>query len=92
MCVLCDGEAPLGPNLLSAGIAHRAKPESTIEPSTPLTLKERVEALECIVIRESLQRNGRNISRVAEELGLSRVGLRSKIARYDICRDLDDEP
>jgi two-component system response regulator HupR/HoxA len=43
------------------------------------------------VIKESLQRNGRNISRVAEELGLSRVGLRSKIARYDICRDADDE-
>jgi two-component system response regulator HupR/HoxA len=92
MCVLCDGEAPLGSNLLSAAIAMRAGPESTIEPSTPLTLKERVEALECIVIRESLQRNGRNISRVAEELGLSRVGLRSKIARYDICRDVDDEP
>ena len=92
MCVLCDGEAPLGPNLLSAAIAARARPGQTIEPSTPLTLKERVESLECAVIKESLQRNGRNISRVAEELGLSRVGLRSKIARYDICRDVDDEP
>ena len=92
MCVLCDGEAPLDPSLLSAAIAARARPGQSIEPSTPLTLKERVESLECVVIKESLQRNGRNISRVAEELGLSRVGLRSKIARYDICRDVDDEP
>jgi len=91
MCVLCDGEAPLGPNLLSAAIANPPKAEQPNEPSTPQTLKERVESLECAVIKESLQRNGRNISRVAEELGLSRVGLRSKIARYDICRDVDDE-
>lgn len=47
--------------------------------------------LECAVIEESLERNGRNISHVADELGLSRVGLRSKIARYDISRVVDDE-
>jgi two-component system response regulator HupR/HoxA len=92
MCVLCDGEAPLGPNLLSAGVVNRADPQQATPSSAPLTLKERVEALECAVITESLQRNGRNISRAAEELGLSRVGLRSKIARYDISRAEDDEP
>ena len=91
MCVLCDGDAPLGPNLLSPAIAKPGHVASAIEQSLPLTLKERVEVLECAVIKESLQRNGRNISRVAEELGLSRVGLRSKIARYDICRVVDDE-
>ena len=91
MCVLCDGDAPLGPNLLSPAIARPGHAARTIEQSAPMTLKERVEVLECAVIKESLQRNGRNISRVAEELGLSRVGLRSKIARYDICRVVDDE-
>ena len=91
MCVLCDGDAPLGPDLLSTAIAHRDASPERAGQSTPFTLKERVELLECAVIKESLQRNGRNISRVAEELGLSRVGLRSKIARYDICRVVDDE-
>ena len=91
MCVLCDGDAPLGPDLLSPAIAKPRQAAPAIEESIPLTLKERVEVLECAVIKESLQRNGRNISRVAEELGLSRVGLRSKIARYDICRVVDDE-
>ncbi|ARN81852.1 sigma-54-dependent transcriptional regulator [Methylocystis bryophila] len=92
MCVLCDGEAPLGSNLLSATIAKGAGSKPTVESAAPLTLKDRVEALESAVIKESLQRNGHNISRVAEELGLSRVGLRSKITRYDICRLVDDEP
>jgi two-component system response regulator HupR/HoxA len=92
MCVLCDGDAPLGPNLLSAAVANHGVDSLTTGASAPLTLKERVEALECAVINESLQRNRGNISRVAEELGLSRVGLRSKITRYHICREIDDEP
>jgi len=91
MCVLCDGDAPLGPDLLSTPIANRTSAQPPAGAAAPLTLKERVETLEREAIMDSLQRNGRNISRVAEELGLSRVGLRSKIARYDICRSVDDE-
>ncbi len=91
MCVLCDGDVNLGPGLLSPAILNNGAAARSIDESAPLTLKERVELLECAVIKEALQRNGRNISRVAEELGLSRVGLRSKIARYDICRVVDDE-
>jgi two-component system, NtrC family, response regulator HupR/HoxA len=91
MCVLSDGDANLGPDLLSPAILNNGGGSSAMDASMPLTLKERVEVLECAVIKESLQRNGRNISRVAEELGLSRVGLRSKIARYDISRVVDDE-
>ncbi len=51
-----------------------------------LTLKDRVEMLEERVIREVLERHRWNISRTAEELGLSRVGLRAKLQRYGLER------
>jgi two-component system response regulator HupR/HoxA len=91
MVVLSDGDANLPPDLLSPAIVDHGIPTATSEPQGRFTLKERVEMLECAVIKESLERNGRNISHVADELGLSRVGLRSKIARYDISRVVDDE-
>nr|HML30487.1 helix-turn-helix domain-containing protein [Hyphomicrobium sp.] len=47
-------------------------------------LRERVERLEAKIIRETLIRYKGNKSRTAEELGLSRVGLRAKLLRYDI--------
>ncbi|WP_018266936.1 sigma-54-dependent transcriptional regulator [Methylosinus sp. LW4] len=90
MVALSDGDANLPPGLLSPCIVdHRAT--TTCDDQQRFTLKERVEMLECALIKESLERNGRNISHVADELGLSRVGLRSKIARYDISRVVDDE-
>ena len=48
------------------------------------TLKERVEAMEAEVLRETLIRHRRNRTQAAEELGLSRVGLRAKIERYGV--------
>ncbi|WP_428547366.1 sigma-54-dependent transcriptional regulator [Profundibacter sp.] len=51
------------------------------------TLKERVEAIEARILRESLIRHRWNKSRAARELGLSRVGLRSKLKRYGIERE-----
>ncbi|ABD89292.1 two component, sigma54 specific, transcriptional regulator, Fis family [Rhodopseudomonas palustris BisB18] len=54
------------------------------------TLKHRVEALERAMIADALQRHGGNISRVAAELGLSRVGLRNKLGRYDIRKGVVD--
>lgn len=47
-------------------------------------LKDRLEALEARVIKETLIRHRWNKSRAANELGLSRVGLRSKLARYGL--------
>jgi two-component system response regulator HupR/HoxA len=92
MVVLSDADANLPPDLLSPAIAGHGRPQATTaDQPARFTLKERVEMLECAVIKESLERNGRNISHVADELGLSRVGLRSKIARYDISRVVDDE-
>ena len=48
------------------------------------TLKDRVEALEARILRETLIRNRWNKSRAAKELGLSRVGLRNKLERYGL--------
>lgn len=50
----------------------------------PGTLKERVEALEIHIVRAALDRHHGNKSRAADELGLSRVGLRNKLERYGI--------
>ncbi len=50
------------------------------------TLKEKVEALEERLVRDTLDRCGWNHSRAARELGLSRVGLANKIKRYAIRR------
>ncbi|MQP67834.1 response regulator [Niveispirillum sp. SYP-B3756] len=47
-------------------------------------LKDRVERMEARILRETLARHRWNKSRAAEELGLSRVGLRSKLDRYGI--------
>jgi len=48
------------------------------------TLKETVENLERQIVSQALVRNKWNYTKVAKELGLSRVGLANKIKRYDI--------
>jgi two-component system response regulator HupR/HoxA len=48
------------------------------------TLKDRIEQLESRVLKETLVRLNWNKTRAAEELGLSRVGLRSKLERYGL--------
>ena len=50
------------------------------------SLKDRVEAMEARILRETLIRHRWNKSRAAKELGLSRVGLRSKLERYELDR------
>ena len=50
------------------------------------TLKEKVEALEAKLVRDTLDRCAWNHSRAARELGLSRVGLANKVKRYGIER------
>jgi len=47
-------------------------------------LKERMEQLEIQVLKEAMLRHRGNKSRAANELGLSRVGLRSKLNRYGL--------
>lgn len=48
------------------------------------TLKEKVEQLEARVVSHTLIRHRWNQSKVAKELGLSRVGLANKIRRYNL--------
>jgi len=48
------------------------------------SLKDRVESLEARILKECLIRNRWNKSQAAKELGLSRVGLRSKLERYGL--------
>ena len=49
-----------------------------------LASMDRIEAMEARILRETLTRLKWNKSRAADELGLSRVGLRSKLDRYGV--------
>ena len=55
------------------------------------SLRDLVEELEVRVVREVLDRERGNITRAAEALGLSRLGLRKKMRRYGLTRDAGAE-
>jgi two-component system response regulator HupR/HoxA len=83
--LLCDSEY-IGAYLFSSKVL-RAAPEEQSQDMSILAgldgnLKDRMDALEARVLRECLIRHRWNKTRAATELGLSRVGLRSKLARY----------
>jgi two-component system, NtrC family, response regulator HupR/HoxA len=48
------------------------------------TLQERIDALEAMVLREALLRLKWNKTQAAQELGLSRMGLRAKLKRHGL--------
>lgn len=48
------------------------------------TLGERLDAIEAMLLRETLLRHRWNKTRAAKELGLSRVGLRGKMQRFGL--------
>ncbi len=82
------GTGEIGADLLSPRVL-RAAPgdegdEIDISGFFDGTLRERVESVEARIIRETLIRHRWNKSRAAKELGLSRVGLRSKLDRYGL--------
>jgi two-component system response regulator HupR/HoxA len=85
--LLSDGEY-IGAHLFSPKVL-RAAPEEQEHDMGILagldgSLKDRMEALEARVLRECLIRHRWNKTRASTELGLSRVGLRSKLARYGL--------
>jgi two-component system response regulator HupR/HoxA len=88
MVALANGPK-LGAELLSPRVL-RAPELTRVEPAEAWTdgfagsLKERQEQLETRVLKSAMQRHRGNKSRVACELGLSRVGLRAKLARYGL--------
>jgi len=90
--LILSQEPRLGPELISRHILQ-ADPSVTARSTTRAeadvlaaegTLKDRIEAIEARILRETLTRLKWNKSRAAEELGLSRVGLRSKLDRYGV--------
>ncbi len=87
MLVMSDSE-DLGAELLNSRILNTAprRDSTVVEHLAGLqgTLKDRVEALEERILRETLIRHRWNKSRAARELGLSRVGLRNKLDRYNL--------
>ena len=87
MLVLAPGDQ-LGADLISPHIL-RGTTEEAADALDLLTgidgsLKERMESLEARIVKETLIRHRWNKTRAAQELGLSRVGLRSKLERYGL--------
>lgn len=85
-------EKNLGAELLSPRVLRAAPQEDEAELDLLCgldgSLKDRVESLEARILRETLIRHRWNKSRAARELGLSRVGLRSKLERYGLEKDV----
>jgi len=88
--VLAPAGRMLGADLLDPRIL-RASPFDDMGASgisgaggQAVSLKARVEALESSILRETLIRHRWNKTQAAEELGLSRVGLRAKLERYGL--------
>jgi two-component system response regulator HupR/HoxA len=91
MVALAEGDL-LGKDLMSPRLLRSmaTAPQGQDASDCGGTLKDQVEVFEERILAASLQRHGWNISRVAEEMGLSRVGLRGKMARYGLERGRDD--
>ncbi|SON53949.1 Hydrogenase transcriptional regulatory protein hupR1 [Hartmannibacter diazotrophicus] len=97
MLMLTEGPV-LGADLIERHVLLAAEPDDERDDDIELhiggggDLKERVERMEARILRETLARHRWNKSRAAEELGLSRVGLRSKLDRYGILEPEGEVP
>ena len=87
---LSDAER-IGPESLSlalrqgrSALATAGGADAALAMPASGTLQERLDALEAMVLREALMRHRWNKTRVAAELGLSRVGLRAKLQRLGL--------
>ena len=80
LMALSEGGGAIRPEHLSSRITAYRTPD--LEKSPVRELRPLVEDLERRVLRATLLRHGWNKSRAAEELGLSRLGLRKKLERY----------
>ncbi|WP_315700792.1 MULTISPECIES: sigma-54 dependent transcriptional regulator [unclassified Bradyrhizobium] len=84
MAVLADADELRCPPFAGRRSARRVASAANGKLNGSATLKDKVEDLEKTVIVSYLEKYEGNISRVANELGLSRVGLRNKLSRYDL--------
>jgi len=80
---LADGDA-MGPELLSPRLRAAPPRAPSADDGAGGTLKERLARLEAELVRDALGRHRGNKTRVADELGLTRVGLRMKLERLGI--------
>ena len=91
MLALATGEVLttdlLSPRVLRAADGEQQERELSLLAGLDGTLKDRMDQLEARVLRESLLRHRWNKTRAAQELGLSRVGLRAKLARFGLEKD-----
>ena len=78
------GAELLSPRVLRAPAVNRVGPAEVWAGGLAGSLREHMEQLEIRVLESAMQRHRGNKSRVARELGLSRVGLRAKLARYGL--------
>lgn len=87
MVALADSDT-LSPAHLSPRVlrGRRDTPEPALEQIEAMQgdLKSRLDALEARIIKECLTRLRWNKTRAAQELGLSRVGLRAKLGRHGL--------
>nr|WP_232522243.1 sigma 54-interacting transcriptional regulator [Sulfuriferula plumbiphila] len=72
----------LSPKVLRAAMEESEEQQLDLLAGLDGSLKDRMEQLEARLIRETLIRHRWNKTHAAQELGLSRVGLRSKLVRY----------
>ena len=90
MLVLFDapriGIEALAPHIRQAGLAGALAggPRQTSVSTEAPGLRDRVEALEARLLGETLARHRGNVTRAAQELGLSRLGLRNKMLRLGV--------
>jgi len=85
--VLGDGQRvradTFSSRLLKGQTGRAALPDAAGLPASG-TLQERLDAIEAMLLREVMLRQRWNKTRAAQELGLSRVGLRAKLARFGL--------
>ena len=74
----------LSPRVLRVPAPELASAQDGLTGGLSGGLKERMEQLEVRVLRDAMLRHHGNKSRAARELGLSRVGLRAKLARHGL--------
>jgi two-component system response regulator HupR/HoxA len=78
------GAELLSPRVLRVPAVTRVESAEASAGGLAGSLKEHLEQLETRVLKSAMQRHRGNKSRVARELGLSRVGLRAKLARFGL--------
>jgi two-component system response regulator HupR/HoxA len=76
----------LAPRILRTPAVDQQEDELLLLVGGEGGLKERMDALEARVVKETMIRQRWNKSKAAVELGLSRVGLRNKLVRYGLER------